>query len=133
MPESIVHAGGEGPALELLQPLRGKLLVASLEITRIAAQQGIVVSIWGSPDNLDWGSKPLATFPQKYYCGSHSTFLNLSRRPDVRFLRVEWQMKRWARRQAAEMCAFYVCAQEYRPLSRRRAAAAIAASRSTVG
>jgi hypothetical protein len=123
--ESTVLGDGVGPGIELSAELDGKPAVITIGITRIFEQQGLVVSIWGSSDNVDWGSKPLASFPQKYYCGTSSMLLNLSKQKHVRYLRVKWQMKRWAKQDAIGLCAFYVFAEEPRPRPRSRAAVAV--------
>ena len=131
MHELEVSADGVGPGFGCSPDLQGKLIVVTLGITRIVEQQGVIVSIWGSADNLDWGSKPLASFPQKYYCGTSSVLMNLAMHKDVRYLHVRWQMKRWARREAAGMCTFHVSAEESGTRLRTRVAAA-AAGRSSV-
>src|SRR5579863_5912256 len=109
--ESTVYSDGIGPNFELSAELRGKLLLVTLGITQIMERQGITVTVWGSPDKTNWGTEPLASFAQKYCCGCHSVLLNLVQRKDVRFLRVQWQMRRWANRDATGMCAFYVSAE----------------------
>jgi len=122
--ESTVHADGVGPSIESSPEILGKLTVVTIGITLIVEQQGLIVSIWGSSDNVDWGSKPLASFPQKYYCGTSSMLLNLSKHSHVRYLRVRWQMKRWAKQETTGLCAFYVFAEESGSRLRSRAVAA---------
>ena len=91
---------------------RGKLLVLTLGITRIIEQESLEVSIWGSGDGEKWGLRPLATFPPKFYCGIYSMLLNLSSKPDLRFVRVTWRMSRWSKGEAMPMFGFYVYAEE---------------------
>jgi hypothetical protein len=122
--ESTVLADGVGSGIELGAEIDGKLAVITIGITRILEQQGLIVSIWGSSDNVDWGSKPLASFPQKYYCGTSSMLLNLSKHKHVRYLRVKWQMKRWAKQETSGLCAFYVFAEGSGSRLRSRAVAA---------
>jgi hypothetical protein len=76
LPESIVRADGTGPEIDL-GPKRGKLLVLTLGITRILEQESLEITVWGSPDGENWGSKPMAKFPPKFYCGLYSILLNL--------------------------------------------------------
>jgi len=111
MPESIARADGEGPEFDLGSK-RGKLLVLTLGVTRIIEQESLEVSIWGSPDGVRWGQRPLATFPPKYYCGIYSMLLNLATMPDLRFARVTWRMSRWSRHESLPMFGFYVYAEE---------------------
>ena len=68
LPESIARADGVGPEVDLGR-MRGRLLVLTLGITRILEQESLEVTVWGSPDGEKWGSKPLAKFPPKFYCG----------------------------------------------------------------
>jgi hypothetical protein len=111
LPESIVRADGTGPEIDL-GPKRGKLLVLTLGITRILEQESLEVTVCGSSDGEEWESKPLAKFPPKFYCGLYSILLNLGSRSDVRFLRIQWKMSRWSKRETMPMFGFYVYAEE---------------------
>lgn len=111
LPESVARADGTGPEFDL-GPKRGRLLVLTLGITRIIEQESLEVSIWGSSDGEKWGSLPMATFPPKFYCGIYSILLNLSSRPEIRYVRVSWRMSRWSRADAMPMFGFYVYAEE---------------------
>jgi len=111
LPESIARADGMGPEIDLGSK-RGKLLVLTLGITRILEQESLELSVWGSPDGEQWGAKPLAKFPPKYYCGLYSILLNLGAQRDVRFVRVQWTMSRWSKRESMPMFGFYVYAEE---------------------
>jgi hypothetical protein len=111
LPESVARADGTGPEFDL-GPKRGRLLVLTLGITRIIEQESLEVSIWGSTDGEKWGSLPMATFPPKFYCGIYSILLNLSSRPEIRYVRVSWRMSRWSRADAMPMFGFYVYAEE---------------------
>jgi len=111
LPESIARADGTGPEIDLGSK-RGKLLVLTLGITRILEQESLEVSVWGSPDGEKWGSKPLAKFPPKFYCGLYSILLNLGSQSEVRFVRVQWTMSRWSKRESMPMFGFYVYAEE---------------------
>jgi hypothetical protein len=110
LPESIARADGTGPEIDLGSK-RGKLLVLTLGITRILEQESLELSVFGSPDGEKWGS-PLAKFPPKFYCGLYSILLNLGSRNDVRFVRVQWTMSRWSKRESMPMFGFYVYAEE---------------------
>ena len=111
LPESIARADGKGPENDL-GPKRGKLLVLTLGITRILEQESLEVSVWGSSDSETWGGRPLAVFPPKFYCGIYSILLNLASRPDVRYVRVQWKMSRWSKREVTPMFGFYLYAEE---------------------
>jgi hypothetical protein len=111
LPESIVRADGTGPEIDL-GPKRGKLLVLTLGITRILEQESLEITVWGSPDGENWGSKPLAKFPPKFYCGLYSILLNLGSRTDLRCVRAQWKMSRWSKRESLPMFGFYLYAEE---------------------
>jgi hypothetical protein len=111
LPESIARADGKGPDV-VLGSKQGKLLVLTLGITRILEQESLEVSVWGSNDGENWGSRPLATFPPKFYCGIYSILLNLVSCQDVRFVRVQWKMSRWSRQEFTPMFGFYLYAEE---------------------
>jgi hypothetical protein len=111
LPETIAQSDGVGPALQL-NSSAGKLLVLTLGITRITEQESLEFSVWGSADQEDWGDKPLATIPPKFYCGVYSVLLNLSARPYVKHIRVQWRMKRWSRGESTPMFGFYSFLEE---------------------
>jgi hypothetical protein len=111
LPESIARADGIGPEIDLGSK-QGKLLVLTLGITRILEQESLEVSVWGSADGEYWGAKPLAKFPPKFYCGLYSILLNFGADSDVRFVRVQWKMSRWSKRESLPMFGFYVYAEE---------------------
>jgi len=111
LPESIARADGMGPEIDLGSK-RGKLLVLTLGITRILEQESLEVSVWGSIDGENWGSRPLATFPPKFYCGIYSILLNLVSRQEVRYLSVQWKMSKWSRQEFTPMFGFYLYSEE---------------------
>lgn len=111
VPEDIARENGKGPDVDLGAD-RGKLLVLTLGINRVLEQGALQISVWGSPDEKDWGGQPLHTFPPKSYCGMYSQLLNLSKHPSVRYLRVEWKMSRWAKPFSDPLFGFSVFAEE---------------------
>jgi len=127
LPESMVEGDGIGPEVDSHPSIAGRLLVLTLGITRVAEQQSIVVSIWGSANKRDWGDKPLVSFPQKSYCGTYSTLLNLNKWPNVGYLRAQWEMRNWSKKDRTPLCAFYVFAEASGSRIRKRSARASAA------
>lgn len=121
LPESVARADGVGPEVDVGRR-RGKLLVLTLGITRILEQESLEVSIWGSSDGENWGPKPISKFPPKFYCGMYSILLNMASCPEVRFVRAQWKMSRWSKRETMPMFGFYVYAEE----SGARVSAAVA-------
>ena len=118
--EQLVRANGSGPSIDLGEQ-RPTLLNLTMGITRIIEQESLDVAIAGSPDGETWDPKPIAAFPQKFYCGVYSLIVDTSDRPDVRYLRVDWKLNRWGRGEPTPLFSFYVFAE---PVSARVAATA---------
>ena len=108
--ETTVREAGTGAAVALGEQ-RGGTLVLTLGITRIIEQESIDLSIWGSTDGVDWGTKPLSTFPQKFYCGTYQIVADLSGHFDIRFLRVKWAVNRWGKGDSQPLFTIYLFAQ----------------------
>jgi hypothetical protein len=106
LPETVARQDGMGAEM----PFERKTVQLTLGITRIIAQESLEVSVWGSPDGEHW--RPLVAFPQKFYCGTYSVHLDLTRHGDVRYLRAHWKMGRWIRDERAPLFGFYVRAEE---------------------
>ena len=85
----------------------------------ITRDEALDLSLWGSADGVDWGTKPVATFPQKFYCGTYQILLDLSDRPDVKYLRVKWAVNRWGKGDPKPLFTIYLFAQA---MSRQMAA-----------
>lgn len=109
--EDLIHTDGVGPSVNI-SCKSGKLLVLTLGITGAIEQSSLDLTIWGSEDGVNWGSKPLASFPRKFYCGLYSTLLNLAAFPHVRYLRTRWTVSRWRKSQVVPSFSFYVEAEE---------------------
>jgi hypothetical protein len=111
LPETTVREAGNGSELDLGDS-KGRLVLLTLGITRIIEQESLDVSIWGSAAANDWGTKPLVSFPQKFYCGTYQVLLDLTQHPDVQFLQVRWSAQRWGKGNSQPLFGFYVFAQE---------------------
>jgi hypothetical protein len=111
LPESVRGGDGFGPVVALDDHCC-KLLVVTLGITDVVERTGLTVAVWGSPDQNEWGSQPLLTFRQRQYCGVYSVLLNLAMHPNVRYLRVQWNMNRWGRGERTPLFGFEVFLEE---------------------
>jgi len=109
--DSVHRIDGAGPVVDL-DDCRGKLLVVTLGVNAVVERTGLTVSVWGSPDQIEWGAKPLITLRQRQYCGVYSALLNLAQRPDIRFLRVEWNMSTWGKGERIAQFGFQVFMEE---------------------
>src|ERR1700728_295194 len=61
------------------------------------AEAVLDISVYGSADGAAWGAKSMAAFPQEFYCGEWPLLLDLTARPEVKFVRAHWEMARWGR------------------------------------
>ena len=109
-PETVTRQNGTGPELEL-GAVSGTKLLLTLGITRIIEQESLDVEVWGSTDKVAWGDKPILKFPQKFYCGTYSLLLDLTKHPDVNYLRIAYKLNRWGRGDATPLFGFYVFAE----------------------
>ncbi|HVN04048.1 MAG TPA: hypothetical protein VMT86_06490 [Bryobacteraceae bacterium] len=110
LPETTIREAGTGPEIDLGDS-RGGLILLTLGITRIIEQESLDVSVWGSADNIEWGAKPMVSFPQKFYCGTYQIMLDLRAHPDVKYLRVKYQAHRWGKGEPKPLFDAYVFVQ----------------------
>jgi len=115
LPETVARQ--YGVSAELALEKRGKPLLLTLGITQSTEQECLDISIWGSADGERW--REVARFPQKFYCGTYSMVLDLTRETDLRYIRAHWKMGRWA--DAPPLFGFYLHLEE---VQIRRAGAA---------
>ncbi len=111
LPETTIREAGAGPVLDL-NGYDGEALIVTLGITRIVEQESIDVSIYGSADGKEWSAKPLASFPQKFYCGTYQIFVDLTGSPTTRYLRAKWQANRWGKGDPKPLFTFYLFVQQ---------------------
>ncbi len=109
LPEFVTREDGHGSKIPL-DSASGKLLMLTLGITRIVEQESLDVTIHGSADGETW--HPIGSFPQKFYCGTYSLLLDLSRHPEIREIRAHWKMGRWGRGDQKPLFGFYLFAEE---------------------
>jgi hypothetical protein len=95
-PETLIEGDGESSPFEL-GALAGKPVLIALRIDEIIEQESLHVSVWGSPDGNDWSTKALFWYPQMFYRGATPAALDLSQRPEIKFLKVRWAANRWGR------------------------------------
>ena len=121
-PATEVTASGDGQAFELAAsgPPAGRspsvgvgprLFVIRLDLSKTIEQQSLELSVWGSADGQSWGTMPLLKFPQRFYAGSTQMVLDLTARPEVRFIRARWDLNRWGRVRREPMFRFSVTAR----------------------
>lgn len=96
--DTVVEANGEGEVFEV-PPGGARVFVVQMDIAETVEQESLDLSIWGSGDGTAWGTMPLVKFPQRFYRGSTRMALDLTHRPEVRFIRARWEVNRWGRGQ----------------------------------
>ena len=120
--KSVVSAKGDGLAIDVSSS-GNRVFLLSLDITSIVEQESLDISIFGSADATTWGPKPLAEFPQKFYCGQSPLLLDLTAHPDVKCVRAHWEVGRWGRGSETPMFEFSLTIKEVPPDILRDAAA----------
>lgn len=91
-----VEANGEGAKLDI-STSSTRTFLCLLTVSDQIEQESLDISIWGSEDGENWGTKPLLKLPQRFYRGSTKMILDLTLRPAVRFIRPRWELNRWGR------------------------------------
>jgi hypothetical protein len=116
IPESLLKANGHGPAVELGSTAGGTLQL-TLSIRRVIEQESLDVWIEGSADGETWLEKPLAHFPQKFYCGEYSIVCDLRDYPDITQVRAAWKVHRWGRGEPQPFFEVYLFAAEAKTMA----------------
>ena len=109
--KTVVNARGDGAALDV-GAAEGRVFLLTLAITGIIEQESLDVGIFGSADGAIWDAKPVTAFPQKFYREEAPLLLNLTSRPEVRFIRAHWEVNRWGRGADTPMFEFSVTLRE---------------------
>lgn len=102
---------GDGPAVEV-SGATNRVFLVTLTICKIIEQESLDISIFGSADGETWGAKSVAAFPQKFYCGETPLLLDLTAHPDIKFVRLHWEVARWGRGSETPMFEFDVAMKE---------------------
>jgi hypothetical protein len=110
--ETTVRDAGESNIFDSGAPIANdQTLVLTLGITHAVEQESIQVEIYGSSDGLSWSPRPVASFPEKSYCGSYHLTLHA---PCPRFLKAAWRVRRWSRADSRPYFSFYIFGQTQR-------------------
>jgi len=112
--KTVATAKGDGQSIDLA-PAQSRVFLLTLAITDIIEQEALDVSIFASADGTTWDPKPAVAFPQKFYKGETPILLDLSARPEVKFIRAHWEVNRWGRGTETPMFEFHVALREVPP------------------
>ena len=91
-----MEANGHGDSFDVSRSST-RTFLSVLTVTDQLEQESLDVSIYGSADGATWTSKPLLKLPQQFYRGHSKMVLDLSLRPDIKFIRARWDLNRWGR------------------------------------
>lgn len=119
---TVVDAKGDGQLVDV-SAVPSQAFLVTLSITNIIEQESIDVSIYGSADGTTWGAKPIAAFPQKFYCEEVPLLLDMSAHPEVKYIRAHWEVARWGRGTEIPRFEFGVTVREIPPDVLREATA----------
>ena len=95
-----------------------RTFLCRLIVTDQIEQESLDVSIWGSADGETWPKRPLLKLPQQFYRGTTKLVLDLSLRPEVKFIRARWDLNRWGRVAPIPMFVAGMDLVEIPPMSR---------------
>ncbi len=90
------EGNGDGEKFDVLASVTQTFL-CTLTITDQLEQESLDISIWGSADGENWGTKPLLKLPQRFYRGETKIILDLTFHREVKFIRPRWELNRWGR------------------------------------
>ena len=115
--ETTLESNADGTAFDISES-SSRTFFCVLTVTDQIEQESLDVSIWGSADGQDFGKKPLLKLPQQFYRGTCKMVLDVSLRPEVKFLRAKWELNRWGRGAPLPMFVAGLTLEEIPPMSR---------------
>ena len=94
-----------------------RTFLCRLTITDQLEQESLDVSLWGSPDGQNFAKTPLLRIPQQFYRGTTKMVLDISLRPEVRFLQAKMDVNRWGRVSPTPMFVVELTLEEIPPMA----------------
>ncbi|HET9399446.1 MAG TPA: hypothetical protein VFO34_00715 [Candidatus Acidoferrales bacterium] len=113
-----VEENGSGEKFDISGSATRTFLV-TMHVQDQIEQESIDLSVWGSADGENWGAKPLLILPQQFYRGQTQLVLDISMRPEVKFIRAHWDLNRWGRVAPAPMFVIAADAREIPAMPKR--------------
>ncbi len=93
---TVMKANGDGEAVAI-GGAQNRVFLLGLKIAEVVEQESLDVSIYASVDGQAWEAKPVMKFPQHFYAGESPMLLDLTGRPEVKWVRAHWEVARWGR------------------------------------
>jgi len=112
-----MEASADGASFNISESAT-RTFLCRLAVTDQIEQESLDVSIWGSADGETWPKRPLLKLPQQFYRGTTKLVLDLSLRPEVKFIRARWDLNRWGRVAPTPMFVAGMDLVEVPPMSR---------------
>lgn len=112
--KTTVTSKGEGAVIDISAAQSRKFLLL-LKIIEAVEQESLDVSVLGSAGAETWTAKPLVEFPQMFYPGERPLLLDIEAKPDVKFLRANWDVNRWGRGSETPLFTFSLRITEVTP------------------
>src|SRR5467141_861896 len=116
-PDTRMEASADGASFNISESAT-RTFLCRLTVTDQIEQESLDVSIWGSADGVTWTKKPLLILPQQFYRGTTKMILDLSLRPETKFIRDHWELFRWGRVAPTPMFVAGLELEEIPPMSR---------------
>ena len=113
---SKLESNGAGQSIDI-SASETRTFLCRLTISDQIEQESLDVSIWGSADGQDFGKRPLLKIPQQFYRGTTKMVLDISLRPEVRFLQANWEVNRWGRVSPTPMFVADLQLEEIAPMA----------------
>jgi hypothetical protein len=95
-PNTKMESNGNGASFDISSSAT-RTFLCLLTVADQFEQESLDVSIYGSIDGATWTPKPLLKMPQQFYRGHTKMVLDLSLRPEIKFIRAKWELIRWGR------------------------------------
>ena len=93
---TVVTAKGDSEALDL-SAAASRVFLLTLSINSMVEQEAIDVFLFTSADGATWDAKPVASLEQKFYAGQYPLLIDLTEKPEAKFVRAHWDIYRWGR------------------------------------
>jgi hypothetical protein len=116
-PDTRMEASSDGAAFDI-SGSGTRTFLCMLTVTEQIEQESLDVSIYGSADGENWTKKPILKLPQQFYRGHTKLVLDLSLRPEVKFIRARAELNRWGRGAPVPMFVAGLELVEIPPMSR---------------
>jgi hypothetical protein len=116
-PGSVLQTSEDGYIFPI-EESESRTFFCTLTVFDQIEQESLDVSIWGSPDGLNFGKRPVLRFPQQFYRGIAKMVLDVSLRPELKFVRARWEVNRWGRVAPTPMFVAGLQLEEIPPMSR---------------